>query len=217
MSFIEYLQTDWRTVWQALLVHIQMSLLSVLIAVLIAVPVGILLTRYDKAARLVLAVTGVIQTIPGLVMLGIGLLLFGLGLLPSIIVLVAYAIMPIMQNTYTGIKDVDNLYTEAARGIGMSDFQILRKVEMPIALPAIIAGLRLSVVYIISWATLAALIGAGGLGDLIWTGLSCYDTNMIIAGAVPASLLAIAAGLIIDLVQKAVTPRGMRVKKEANQ
>lgn len=213
MSFIEYLQTDWHTVLGALLVHIQMSLLSILFAMLIAIPAGVLLTRHEKPAKFVLAVAGVIQTIPGLVMLGIGLLLFGLGMLPSVIVLVAYAVLPILQNTYTGIREVDGLYTEAAKGIGMSNFQILTKVEMPIAVPAIMAGIRLSLVYIISWATLAALIGAGGLGDLIWTGLSCYDTNMILAGAIPASLLAIAAGLLIDLIQKAATPRGMRTKR----
>ncbi len=213
MSFLEYLQTDWQAVMNALLVHVQMSLLSTLFAVLIAVPAGILLTRHEKAAKIVLAVAGVVQTIPGLVMLGIGLLIFGLGMLPSVIVLIAYGVLPILQNTYTGIREVDRLYTEAARGIGMTNRQVLTKVELPIALPAIVAGIRLSVVYIISWATLAALIGAGGLGDLIWTGLSCYDTNMILAGAIPASLLAILAGFLIDLVQKAVTPRGMKTKK----
>lgn len=215
MSLMDYLQENWAAVLHALLIHVQMSLLSILFAVLIAVPIGILLTRHEKAAKVALAGAGVIQTIPGLVMLGIGLLLFGLGMLPSVIVLVAYAILPIMQNTFTGIKEVDGLYTEAAKGIGMTDFQILLKVEFPIAIPAIVAGIRLSLVYIISWATLAALIGAGGLGDLIWTGLSCYDTNMILAGAIPASLLAIVSGLLIDLLQKAVMPRGMRIKRGA--
>ena len=216
MSFWEYLQTDWHTVLSALLVHIQMSLLSIFFAILIAVPVGILLTRHEMAAKIVLAVAGIIQTIPGLVMLGLGLLILNqMGMKTAVVVLVAYAILPILQNTYTGIREVDGLYTEAARGIGMSNVQILLKVEMPIAVPAVIAGIRLSVVYIISWATLAALIGAGGLGDLIWTGLSCYDTNMILAGAIPASLLAILAGLLIDLIQKAVTPRGMRTKRGA--
>lgn len=215
MGFFEYLQRDSQNVWNAVLVHIDISLLSALFAILIAIPVGILLTRNDKVAKIVLAIAGVIQTIPGLVMLGIGLLLFGLGLVPSVIVLVAYSILPIMENTYTGIREVDGMYTEAAKGIGMSSFQIMTKIELPLALPAIVAGIRMSVVYIISWATLAALIGAGGLGDLIWAGLSTYDTNMILAGAIPSSLLAIIAGIIIDLIQKAVTPRGMRIKKEA--
>ncbi|OPJ64644.1 ABC transporter permease [Clostridium oryzae] len=212
MSFIEYMNTNWKDVLHALLEHIQISLASVIIAVLIAVPIGIILTRHNKIAKSILGAAGIIQTIPGLVMLGLGLMLFGLGNITAIIVLIAYAMLPIMQNTYTGIRELDKLYVEAARGIGMSDMQTLFKVEIPITLPSIIAGIRISLIYVISWATLAALIGAGGLGDLIWTGLSSYDTNMILAGAVPASLLAIAAGLIIDIIQKVVTPRGMKIK-----
>lgn len=212
MSFIEYLQTNWHTVLESLLAHIQLSMIAIFIAILVAIPVGIVLTRHKKAAKITLAAAGIMQTIPGLVLLGIGLMLFGIGTLPAVIVLVAYAVLPIMQNTYIGILEIDNLYVEAARGIGMSDKQVLFKVEMPIALPAIIAGIRLSVIYIVSYATLAALIGAGGLGDLIWTGLSSYDTNMILAGAIPASALAVFLGLVIDLVQKAVTPRGMKIK-----
>lgn len=212
MSFLEYVRTGWPDILTAFSVHIRISGISILIAIVLAVPLGIYLTRHERAAKPVLSVAGVIQTIPGLVMLGIGLLLFGLGQFPSIIVLVAYAILPLLQNTYTGIHEVDDLYVEAARGIGMSDFQVLMQVEIPLALPAIVAGIRLSTVYVISWATLAALIGAGGLGDLIWTGLSTYNTNMILAGAIPASLLAVVSGFLIDAVQKAVTPRGLKMK-----
>ena len=212
MSFTQYLGANWPDVASALLIHIRISGVSILLAILIAGPAGILLTRHERAAKPVLAVAGVVQTIPGLVLLGIGLMLFGLGDVPAVVVLVAYAVLPILQNTYTGIREVDDLYVEAARGIGMSDFQLLRRVEFPIALPAVVAGVRLSTVYTISWATLAALIGAGGLGDLIWTGLSCYNTNMVLAGAVPASLLAVLVGFAIDLVQRAVTPRGLRKK-----
>ncbi len=215
MSFAEYLRQNGSDVLDALKMHVQLSSLSILIAVLIAIPTGIILTRHDRAAKAVLAIAGIIQTIPGLVMLGMGLMLFGLGSKPAVIVLVAYAILPIIQNTYTGIKEIDILYIEAARGIGMSQSQILFKVEIPLGLPAIVAGIRLSVVYIISWATLAALIGAGGLGDLIWTGLSSYDTNMILAGAIPASILSIIAGLVIDLIHRAVTPKPMRIKGDA--
>ena len=212
MSFPEYVRSDWDEIVGALLAHIRISGVSILFAILIAVPAGILLTRHEKAAKPVLAVAGVVQTIPGLVLLGIGLMLFGLGDVPAVVVLVGYAVLPILQNTYTGIREVDDLYVDAARGIGMSDFQLLMRVELPIALPAVVSGIRLSTVYTISWATLAALIGAGGLGDLIWTGLSCYNTNMILAGAIPASLLAVLAGLVIDLIQRAVTPRGLRRK-----
>lgn len=216
MNFIEYLQNNWKDVFDALIVHIEISSVAAVISIALAIPLGILLTKHEKISRYVLVAAGIIQTIPGLVMLGIGLMLFGLGGRPAVIVLVAYAILPVMQNTYTGIKETDGLYIEAARGIGMSAFQVLFKVEIPLALPAIIAGIRLSVVYIISWATLAALIGAGGLGDLIWTGLSSYDTNMILAGAIPASLLSIVSGLVIDLIHRAVTPEPLRVKGDAS-
>lgn len=212
MSFTEYLQSNWQTVLDAFWNHVQLSFLSSMIAVILAIPIGILLTRNEKISKVVLAVAGIIQTIPGLVMLGIGLLLFGLGGRSAIIVLVAYAMLPIMQNTYTGIKEIDKLYIEAAKGIGMSHRQVLFKIELSLALPAIVAGIRLSVVYIISWATLAALIGAGGLGDLIWTGLSSYDSNMILAGAIPASILAVVTGLLIDILHRAVTSRSIRVK-----
>ncbi len=216
MSFAEYLQNNWRDVFDAFIVHIEISSVSAVISIILAIPLGIMLTKHEKASRYILAIAGIIQTIPGLVMLGIGLLLFGLGGRPAVIVLVAYAILPIMQNTYTGIKETDDLYVEAAKGIGMSAFQVLFKIEIPLALPAIVAGIRLSVVYIISWATMAALIGAGGLGDLIWTGLSSYDTNMILAGALPASLLSIVSGLAIDFIHTAVTPKPLRVKGGAS-
>ena len=121
-----------------------------------------------------------------------------------------YAILPILQNTFTGITEVDKNLIEAAKGNGMTDIQILLKVEFPLALSSVIAGLRLSTVYIISWATLAALIGAGGLGDLIWTGLASYDKQLILAGAIPASLMAILSGWMISLIQNAVTPRGIK-------
>lgn len=217
MSFAEYVRSDLPEIGGALLQHIRISGISILLAILIAVPAGILLTRHEKAAKPVLAVAGIIQTIPGLVLLGIGLMLFGLGDVPAVVVLVGYAVLPILQNTYTGIREVEDLYVEAARGIGMSDLQLLLSVELPIAMPAVVAGIRLSTVYTISWATLAALIGAGGLGDLIWTGLSTYNSNMILAGAIPASLLAVLSGLVIDLIQRAVTPRGLRRKGGASQ
>lgn len=191
----------------AVSVHLKISVFSIILAALIAVPLGVVLTRHKRAASVAMAVAGVIQTIPGLVLIGIALMLFGMGELPAIIVLSAYGILPIMENTYVGIMKIENKYIEAARGIGMSEAQVLMKVQIPIAIPSIIAGIRLSTIYIISWTSLAALIGAGGLGDLIWTGLSCSDTNMILAGAIPASLMAILAGFLFDLIQKALVAK----------
>jgi osmoprotectant transport system permease protein len=194
----------------ALLTHLELVFISVGIGFIIAVPLGIMLSRHKNIAKYVLALISIIQTIPGLVLLGIALLLFGLGKVPAVFVLVLYAILPILQNTYTGICEVEDNLREAARGNGMTDLQILLKVEFPLALASIIAGLRISTVYIISWATLAALIGAGGLGDLIWTGLASYDNKFILAGAVPASIIAILSGILINLLQNAVTPKGIK-------
>lgn len=210
MNFIEFVSKNYNDIFNSLFRHIELVGISILLGILISIPVGILLTRYKRVAGSVLALVGTIQTIPGLVMLGFALVLIGIGMLPAIIVLTLYAILPILRNTYTGITEVDKSYTEASRGIGMTNMQTLFKVEIPIALPTIITGIRLSTVYIVSWATLAGLIGAGGLGDLIWTGLSTYNTNYILAGAIPSAILAFILNGLIGLLERILTPRGLR-------
>ncbi|MDF2878811.1 MAG: opuCB [Clostridia bacterium] len=211
-EFIEFLIKNQNMITASLSVHIQLVVTAVSIGALIAIPIGVILSRYQKVAKGVLGFAGIVQTIPGLVMLGFALMLFGIGKLPAIVVLSVYAILPILTNTYVGITEVDKHYKEAARGIGMTTLQILFKVEIPIALPAIINGIKISTVYIISWATLAALIGAGGLGDLIWTGLATTNDYYILAGAIPAALMAVIIGAIITVIQKLVTPRGLKVR-----
>lgn len=210
MSFIEFISKNYNEILKSLIRHIELVSISILIGILISIPLGIFLTRHKRAVGPVLALSGTIQTIPGLVMLGFALVLIGIGKLPAITVLTLYAILPILRNTYTGITEVDKSYTEASRGIGMTNMQTLFKVEIPIALPTIITGIRLSTVYIVSWATLAGLIGAGGLGDLIWTGLSTYNTKYILAGAVPSAILAFILNGLIGLLEKTLTPRGLR-------
>lgn len=210
MSLIEFFLSSYNEVLKNLIRHVELVGISILLGILISIPLGIFLTRHKRMAGLVLALAGTIQTIPGLVMLGFALILIGIGMLPAIAVLTLYAILPILRNTYTGITEVDKSYTEASRGIGMTNMQTLFKVEIPIALPTIITGIRLSTVYIVSWATLAGLIGAGGLGDLIWTGLSTYNTNYILAGAIPSAILALILNGLIGLLEKILTPRGLR-------
>lgn len=213
MSFTEFVSKNYNEILKSLVRHIELVSISILIGILISIPLGIFLTRHKCVAGPVLALAGTIQTIPGLVMLGFALVLIGIGILPAIIVLTLYAILPILRNTYTGITEVDKSYTEASRGIGMTNMQTLFKVEIPIALPTIITGIRLSTVYIVSWATLAGLIGAGGLGDLIWTGLSTYNTKYILAGAVPSAILAFILNGLIGLLERILTPRGLRRSK----
>ncbi len=211
MSYSEFITKHSNEILKAVFTHIELVLISVGIGVAIAVPLGIFLSRHKGAAKYVLSIAGLIQTIPGLVLLGIMLILMGIGKPPAITALSLYAILPILRNTYTGILEVDGHCIEAARGIGMSQKQILFQVELPLAMSAIIGGLRLSTVYIISWATLAGMIGAGGLGDMIWTGLSTYETKYILAGAIPAAILALGANALIGLIQRVMTPRGLRL------
>lgn len=210
MSFIEFTMQNQLDIGKSLIRHIELVGISVGIGIVIAIPLGIFLSRHRKVANPVLAIVGMIQTIPGLVMLGFALILLGIGILPALVVLSLYAILPILRNTYTGITEVDSSYRDAARGIGMTGMQALFKVELPLALPSIIGGIRISTVYIVSWATLAGLIGAGGLGDLIWTGLSTYNTNFILAGAIPSAVIAVVFSILIGLLQQMMTPRGLK-------
>lgn len=210
MGLIEFFTENYADIQRSLIRHIELVGISVLIGTVISIPLGILLSRYKRVAGPVLAVAGTIQTIPGLVMLGFALILFGIGMLPALVVLSLYAILPILRNTYTGITEVEPSYIDAGRGIGMTNLQILYEVELPLALPSIISGIRISTVYIVSWATLAGLIGAGGLGDLIWTGLSNYNSRYILAGAIPSAILAFILSALIGLLQRLLTPRGLK-------
>jgi len=195
---------------KALLEHIQLSYLSVLIGMLIAVPVGVALTRKKRLGKNVLAAMGVLQTIPSMVMFGILLPLTGIGKPTAMIVLAVYSILPILRNTYTGITEVPETCIEAATGMGMNGMQRLFRIELPIALPVIVTGIRLSSVYIISWATVAAIIGGGGLGDIIYTGLSTYNHTLLLLGVIPSCLLAILTSFIIGWIAKLVTPAGIK-------
>lgn len=210
MGLIEFMVENYIDIQKSLLRHIELVGISVLVGIIISIPLGIFLSRHKRMAGPVLTAAGTIQTIPGLVMLGFALILFGIGLLPALVVLSLYAILPILRNTYTGITEVEQSYIEAGRGIGMTNMQILYQVELPLALPSIIGGIRISTVYIVSWATLAGLIGAGGLGDLIWTGLANYNSNYIMAGAIPSAILAFVLSGLIGLLERMLTPRGLK-------
>lgn len=175
----------------ALFEHMELSFIALFFAVVIAIPLGIFLTRRQKVAEGMIGITSVIQTIPSLALLGILIPLFGIGRVPALIALVAYALLPILRNTYTGIKEVEPALIEAARAMGMNSRKRLIRVELPLAMPVIMAGIRTAMVLIVGTATLAALIGAGGLGDIILLGIDRNSTNLLLLGAIPAALLAI--------------------------
>ncbi len=180
--------------------HVAISATAIVLGILVAVPAGILLTYHPRAASVVLAVFGVVNTIPSIVLLGVAMILLGLGFAPAVAVLFLYSLLPILRATYTGIREVSPKCLKAARGMGMSPMQMLRLVQLPLALPAIITGIRLSAIYIISWATLSAFIGGGGLGDLIWMGLQSYNFNLVLCGAIPATILALLVSALLNRV-----------------
>lgn len=181
----------------SLLEHIQISFIALFFAVLIAIPLGIFLTRRKRISEGIIGITAVLQTIPSLALLGLLIPLFGIGKVPAIIALVIYALLPILRNTYTGINEVDPSLIEAARAMGMNSTRRLMKVELPLAMPVIMAGIRTAMVLIVGTATIAALIGAGGLGDLILLGIDRNNTALIVLGAIPAALLAILFDLVL--------------------
>lgn len=182
----------------ALLEHIQISFIALFFAVLIAIPLGIYLTNKKKIAESIIGISAVLQTIPSLALLGLLIPLFGIGKVPAIIALVVYALLPILRNTYTGINEVDPSLKEAALAMGMNRSKRLVKVELPLAMPVMMAGIRTAMVLIVGTATLAALIGAGGLGDIILLGIDRNNTALILIGAIPAAILA----LIFDVALK---------------
>lgn len=185
---------------QALIEHIELSFIALFFAVLIGLPLSIYLTRHKKIAEPIINVTAVMQTIPSLALLGLMIPLFGIGKFPAIVALVAYALLPIMRNTYTGIDGVNASLIEAANGMGMSPLKRLTKVELPLALPVIMAGIRTAMVLIVGTTTLAALIGAGGLGDLILLGIDRNNGSLILLGAIPAALLAIIFDFVLHKI-----------------
>ncbi len=195
---------------EAIGTHIVYVLVSVSIGFVAGLLLGILLSRKPKWSGIILPVMSVFQTIPGLVFIGI--LFLWMGMVPATVItaLAVYAMFPVLKNTYTGLLEVDGQYIEAAKGCGMSPLQTLVKVEMPLAAPTIIVGLRMAAVYTVSWAVLAAMIGLGGLGNFVYQGTSSNNNTLILLGAVPAAVLAIVIGALIDLLQKMVTPLGLR-------
>ncbi|GEN87524.1 ABC transporter permease [Oceanobacillus sp. FSL W8-0428] len=190
--------------------HLYISIAAIVLGVLVAVPLGILLTRIpSKAADRFISFVGILQTVPSLAILAFLMPFLGVGVVPAIIALFIYSVLPILRNTYTGVMEVNTSLKEAGKGMGMSTFEIIRKVELPLALPVIMSGIRFATVYLIGWATLAAFIGGGGLGDLIFDGLNLYKPELIVLGTVPATILALIANGLLSLLEKGLTPKAL--------
>lgn len=190
--------------------HIYISGIALALGVIVAVPIGVLLTRFEKVAQVIITVVTILQTVPSLALLALMIPLFGIGKLPAIVALFLYSLMPILRNTYIGMEGVDKELVDAAKGMGMTNMQLIFYVELPQAAPVIMAGIRLSGVYVVAWATLASYIGGGGLGDFIFNGLNLYIPELIIGGTIPVTLLALLVDFLLGKVEVKVTPVNLR-------
>jgi osmoprotectant transport system permease protein len=207
------LELLWQRRWITLALtgrHLWLTGIAVLAAILVGLPLGIAASRRPALSGIALSSAGVLQTIPSIALLAFMLPLFGIGVVPAIAALFLYGLLPILRNTVAGLRSVDAQLLEVGRGLGMRARDLLWRVELPLAAPVILAGVRTAAVINIGTATLAAFIGAGGLGDPIVTGLTVTDTNLVLSGALPAALLAIAVDAGLAGVERFATPRGLR-------
>ncbi|MGI2905992.1 ABC transporter permease [Tolypothrix sp. VBCCA 56010] len=189
---------------QHTLEHLFLVSIAIVIAILIGIPLGILITRITSLRQPILIIANILQTIPSLALFGLLIpvpFIGGIGATPAIVALTLYSFLPIIRNTYTGITNVDPAIREAGRGMGMTDTQLLLQVEIPLAMQVILAGVRVATVIAIGIATIAAAIGAGGLGELIFRGISVVNNDLILAGAIPAAIIALIADFAIGWLE----------------
>ena len=199
------------TVLGLTLEHLLLSAVGVFLAVLIGVPLGIMLNRFRFLVAPVMGFIDILQTIPSLAMLALVMFFLGLGNSSLVAALFLYALLPILRNTYAGLTGVNPSLLEAGKGMGMTGLQLLWQVQLPVALPVMLAGFRVALITSIGIATIGTLIGSGGLGDPIWRGIQLVDTAMILSGAVPAALLAVLADMLLGALERYIVPRGLKV------
>ncbi|MDK2810285.1 MAG: osmoprotectant transport system permease protein [Petroclostridium sp.] len=199
-------------IFTTVLEHLHITTTGVLTAVIIGVAIGIFLTRYKPLAGFVMALIDIIQTVPTLALLSILMTMFGLGDGTVIIGLFLYSLLPIIRNTYVGILSVEGGLVEAGLGMGMTKMQLLFKVELPIALPIILSGIRIAFITALGITTIGVLIGAGGLGYFIWRGIQMQNVQMILSGAIPVSILAVGADLMLSHLEGRLVKKARKAK-----
>lgn len=209
MKLYQYILDNYQLIFEKAGEHLYLAGIAVLLACAVGIPVGFLITNNRKSANIVIGVANVIQTIPSLALFAFALPIFGIGADNAIFALFLYALLPIIKNTLIGISNVDPAIREAARGMGMSKSQIMFKVEIPLAISVIMGGVRIATVTCIGIATIATLIGAGGLGQLIYQGIGMWNNEMIFAGAICSALLAIIADIILGQIEMRLTSKGI--------
>lgn len=212
-NFINFTLERKDQIFNLFLQHIELTVFAVVVSIIIGVPLGILITRVRKLSTPIIAIANIAQSIPSLALLGFLIPVFGIGSKPSIIMVVIYSLLPIIKNTYTGLINIDAPVIEAATGVGLTKSQILLKISIPLAMPIIMSGIRISAVTAVGLMTIAAFVGAGGLGYLVFSGVQTVNNNMILAGAIPACFLALFLDFIIGKVEGLVVPEGIRIAK----
>ena len=203
---INFFTENYSLIGEKLLEHLFIALVSLGLGILVALPLGILLSKHEKISNVVMRVASVLQTVPSFALLALMIPVFGVGKMTAISALFIYSLLPILRNTFLGLTSVTPSIVDAAKGMGMEERQILLKVKIPLALPVIMAGIRLSAVYVLAWTTLAAYVGAGGLGDFIFNGLNNYVPPMIIWGTIPITLLALATDHLLRKLEERLSP-----------
>lgn len=203
---INFFAENYLLIGEKLLEHLYISVVSLAMGIVVAVPLGILLSKYEKISNGVMGVASVLQTIPSFALLALMIPVFGVGKKTAIAALFIYSLLPILRNTFLGLTSVTPSAVDAAKGMGMEERQILTKVKIPLALPVIMSGIRLSAVYVLAWTTLAAYVGAGGLGDFIFNGLNNYVPPMILWGTIPITALALLTDYLFGRLEKRLSP-----------
>ena len=205
-DLIKYMSDNSSQLIDLLIEHIQLTAIAVGVAILIGVPLGILISYIKKLDKPIIGLANIVQAIPSMALLGLAIPLLGIGVMPAIFMVTLYSLLPIIKNTYTGIASIDPEMVEAAKGIGLTKKQVLTKVKIPMALPVIMAGVRISAVTAVGLMTMAAFIGAGGLGYMVFSGIRTANNLQILAGAIPACILALLVDFLMGQVEKLVTP-----------
>ncbi|MBS4192422.1 ABC transporter permease [Bacillus sp. FJAT-49705] len=217
-DILNYYSQNAGYVWVQFYRHFLMAAYGVLFAAIVAIPVGILIARYNKLSTWVISLANIIQTIPALAMLAVLMLVMGLGTNTVVFSLFLYSLLPIIKNTYTGIRNVDHALLESGKAMGMTRFQVLCMVELPMAMSVIMAGLRTALVISIGIATIGTFIGAGGLGDIILRGTNVTNgTPIILAGAIPTALMAVIADIVMGWLERKLSPIKKRKGSLQNQ
>lgn len=217
MNFIDYIINHKDQILSLTLEHIKLTAIAVGCAILIGIPLGILISYVRKLNKPILGIANVIQAIPSMAILGFAIPFLGIGTLPAIVMVVLYSLLPIIKNTYIGIQSINSDTIEASEGIGLTKLQILTKVQIPLALPVIMAGIRISAVTAVGLMTMAAFIGAGGLGFLVYSGIRTVNNNQILAGALPACILALFVDYLVGVVEKLVTPVSLQKNMKSKE